>query len=54
MQAFARKLEGCDAADVRVLADRALHASLSRRLASPSQQPASGIPHAIQPLAFQP
>ena len=34
MQGFARKLEGYDAADLRALVERALHAALMRRLAS--------------------
>ena len=33
-QGFARKLEGYDAADLRALVERTLHAALMRRLAS--------------------
>ncbi len=38
VQAFAGKLEGYDAADIRVLLDRALHAALRRSLSSRAPQ----------------
>lgn len=40
VQAFARRLEGCDAADVRAFLERALHAAVARRLAAPD----AGLP----------
>ncbi len=41
-QAFAGKLEGYDAADIRVLLDRAMHAALRRNIAS--NAPHEGLP----------